>query len=92
MEDHTDLTNLVVELPAPYAEDLPPVPLETAIACLRAARNGLLAECDWIMLPDVWESLSPDTKALWTAYRQTLRDLPETVEDPFDPVWPVKPA
>ncbi|MGE5552816.1 MAG: tail fiber assembly protein [Betaproteobacteria bacterium] len=58
-----------------------------ALAALRAERDARLAACDWTQLPDV--PLTPEQKAAWAAYRQALRDLPETTTDPFNPVWPV---
>ena len=53
---------------------------------LRAERNRLLAETDYLALADV--TLTDEMKA----YRQALRDLPANTDDPANPVWPVKPA
>ena len=39
---------------------------------MRNARNRLLAECDWRVLPD-----APNPSA-WIVYRQALRDFPAT--------------
>jgi hypothetical protein len=58
---------------------------DSAMAMLRAQRNALLKESDFLMLPDV----PADDDAL-TKYRQALRDLPATT-DPLNPVWPEKP-
>lgn len=62
---------------------------DSAMANLRAQRNRLLSGCDWTQLAD-----SPCDKAVWATYRQTLRDLPSTVDDartfnnwPHDPNW-----
>lgn len=62
---------------------------DSAMANLRAQRNRLLADCDWTQLED-----SPCDKTVWATYRQTLRDLPGTVDDartftdwPHDPNW-----
>ena len=67
-----------------YARDvLPGLQLEQ----LRAKRNQLLAETDYLGLPDLgWFS------AEMTAYRQALRDLPANTTDPANPVWPTKPG
>lgn len=54
---------------------------------VRKERDGLLAACDWTMVAD-----APTDKAAWGAYRQALRDLPETQPDPLNIVWPVPPA
>ena len=53
---------------------------------LRARRNQLLAETDYLALAD--HTLSADM----TAYRQALRDLPSNTTDPANPVWPTKPG
>lgn len=56
-------------------------------AALRAERNRRLTDCDWTQLSD-----APVDQVAWATYRQQLRDLPDTVADPFDFPWPVKPA
>lgn len=43
---------------------------------LRKYRDFLLQKCDWIMVADVYETIQ--NKSEWIAYRQALRDLPET--------------
>jgi len=53
---------------------------------LRAKRNQLLAETDYLALSDV--TLSEDMRT----YRQALRDLPDKTSDPANPTWPVKPS
>ena len=66
-----------------YARDvLPGLQLEQ----LRAKRNQLLAETDYLGLPDLG-----GFSAEMTAYRQALRDLPANTTDPANPVWPTKP-
>ena len=59
-----------------------------ALANLRAKRNRLLAETDYLALSD--NTLSDDMRT----YRQELRDLPEgkdTVEKCENATWPTKP-
>jgi len=56
---------------------------------LRQERDKRLAACDWTQLPNV--PLPGAKKYEWETYRQTLRDLPSTTEDPTNPVWPVRP-
>jgi len=51
----------------------------------RKERNELLAATDFYALSDV--TMSEDM----TTYRQALRDLPESVENSEDVVWPEKP-
>ena len=56
---------------------------------LRKERDRRLAEVDWIFSGDY--QLSEEEWGAWTTYRQALRDLPSTTEDPANPVWPEKP-
>ena len=51
----------------------------------RKERNELLAATDFYALSDVTMSADMAT------YRQALRDLPESVENSEDVVWPEKP-
>jgi len=60
-----------------------------AMASLRTERNTLLAESDWTQASD--SPLTDEVQASWATYRQELRDLPESVEDPADPTWPEAP-
>ena len=53
---------------------------------LRAKRNELLAETDYLALAD--HTLSAEM----TAYRQALRNLPANTADPANPEWPTKPG
>jgi len=69
---------------------LPQVELDNALDNLRAKRNKLLADSDYIVLSD-----SPVAdKANWLTYRQSLRDITQglsTVEQVQAVVFPVKP-
>jgi len=40
---------------------------------------------------DKWESMTEEEKAAWRAYKQTLRNLPVSI-DYDNPVWPEMPA
>lgn len=60
------------------------------LASLRARRDALLQASDWTQVPD--SPLSEAARAEWVAYRQSLRDLPETVTDPAAIEWPVPPT
>lgn len=57
---------------------------------LRFHRNVRLTECDWTQLPDC--QLSSEQKQAWAAYRQALRDMPETEQNLENPTWPEKPG
>ena len=48
-------------------------PNEWLLERMRLHRDALLIESDWSMLPD-----APTDKTAWAAYRQSLRDFPET--------------
>ena len=52
------------------------VALELADDGMRLLRDEALAESDWTQLLDC--ALSSEDKAKWTAYREYLRDLPQT--------------
>ena len=56
---------------------------------LREERNRRLAEVDWVFSTDY--QMEDGERSVWVAYRQALRDLPPTTEDPTKPMWPTKP-
>ena len=53
---------------------------------LRAKRNVLLASSDWTQSPD--SPLTDEVIDDWAIYREELRDLPDTTDDPANPTWP----
>jgi hypothetical protein len=55
-------------------------------ADIRSERDGLLAATDW------WAVSDRAMSAAEAAYRQALRDVPQTFSSPADVVWPTKPA
>lgn len=55
---------------------------------IRGDRRNRLEQSDYTQIADV--PLTPEVKAIWTAYRQKLRDI-TTQSDPFTLVWPVQP-
>lgn len=57
---------------------------------VRLKRDSLISATDWTQMPDA--PLTPEKKAEFTAYRQALRDLPQTYDNPDDIVWPTKPT
>ena len=57
---------------------------------IRYKRDQLIAETDYTQVAD--SPLSPEKKAEFTAYRQALRDIPQTYSDPDAVVWPEKPT
>ena len=56
---------------------------------LRTERTRRLVACDWTQLSD--STMSAAVSGEWKAYRQALRDLPKTQDDPANIVWPVAP-
>ena len=54
---------------------------------VRAERDAKLATSDWTQVAD-----APVDDLVWAAYRQALRDVPNTQTDPFNIVWPTAPA
>ena len=61
-----------------------PISNEDAWAIVRAMRNAELTATDWTQLPD--SPLTPEKKAEWAVYRQSLRDV-TTQENPREIVW-----
>jgi hypothetical protein len=56
---------------------------------IREKRNGLLISTDWTMTAGATVD-----QAQWAAYRQVIRDIPQTYKDktPDDVVWPTQPS
>ena len=54
---------------------------------IRQKRDRLIRESDWTMTPGATVD-----QAQWAAYRQVLRDLPQTYENAEDVVWPTVPS
>jgi hypothetical protein len=54
---------------------------------IREKRDQLIASSDWTMIPGATVD-----QAQWSAYRQILRDLPQTYTNPEDVIWPTPPS
>jgi hypothetical protein len=56
---------------------------------IRATRDRILRDTDWTMT-----SGATVDQAQWAAYRQVIRDIPQTYKDktPDDVVWPTQPS
>ena len=56
---------------------------------IRSKRNNILRETDWTMTTGATVD-----QAQWGAYRQVIRDIPQTYKDktPDDVVWPTQPS
>lgn len=62
---------------------------------VRAKRNAYLEDSDrksMIYLPDYWNQKSEEYKNSWLTYRQQLRDITNTTDNPFEIVWPQEPT
>lgn len=62
--------------------------LERQWAVIRAQRDNLLTKCDYTQMTD--NALCGDAE--WVAYRQALKDIPQTQTDPYAIVWPAMPG
>ena len=60
--------------------------LSSAEKNIREYRNDLLAKSDWTQLTD------SSVSAVWTDYRQELRDVPQQEGFPYEVAWPEKPV
>lgn len=60
--------------------------INNAMSAVREHRNALLNASDWTQIPD-----APVDASVWAEYRQELRDLPNNIKDPKNPVWPTPP-
>jgi hypothetical protein len=61
----------------------------TAAASVRAQRDRLLAETDWIVI--MHTERGTNIPAEWELYRQALRDITGQAGFPHQVEWPVKP-
>lgn len=65
-------------------------PTANAVArSVRARRDDLLAECDWVTFRAI--DRGEPAPADWLAYRQALRDLPQQAGFPGAVEWPSAP-
>ena len=86
-EENTLPKPTLEELTAKHEELVAAKPLKD----LRKERDDLLAKTDKYALPD-WPHASLEKQREWLEYRQALRDLPSTTEDPANVVWPTVPT
>jgi len=72
---------------------IPQVELDIALENLRAKRNKLLADSDYIVLAD--SPITPVKKSEWMTYRTALRNLTQgldTIEKVNNVAYPLKPS
>ena len=63
-----------------------------AINELRAERNRLLVETDWVVIKEREEGGSVSNFADWKKHRQELRDITKTYKSLEDVKWPTAPS
>lgn len=56
---------------------------------VRAERDRLLLECDWVVIKNTEKGTNIPLE--WEVYRQALRDIPDQEGFPYDIEWPTKP-
>jgi len=54
---------------------------------VRNVRNELLKDSDWTQLPDVSSTIRNN----WLSYRQSLRDITDQPDFPWNITWPTEP-
>jgi hypothetical protein len=82
-----DIVYMVAVVPLTEEEKL--IVRNSNLVNVRAQRNRLLAESDWTQMADA----NVSNKAEWAAYRDILRNLPDTIVDPLTDsvVYPEQP-
>ena len=70
-------------------EKIPRPPRQITWDEIISQRNNLLRNSDWTDLPN--NNLSEEDREAAQVYRQALRDLPDTVNDPSEIVFPERP-
>lgn len=66
------------------------LPQDVAEANVRAKRDTLLSESDWVSLRAA--DRGQPTDAAWKSYREDLRNLTDQDGFPYSVTWPTKPA
>ena len=85
VEDNTDYQEYLEWAKTNTAED----PDGLTWNDIRSKRDGILQSTDWTMTTGATVD-----QAQWAAYRQVIRDIPQTYKDktPNDVVWPTQPS
>lgn len=74
-----------------YSQKLWVVDLALATSKAMARRNELLRNGPDRISPLWWNAMSPQEQQGWTAYRQSLLDIPDQSGFPLEIVWPAPP-
>ncbi len=88
--DEADIQN-VINKGVPIGMDAAGSPAITfeGWALVRSIRRTFLLQSDWTQYADA--PLSENEKALWQAYRQALRDIPQVYANYQDVIFPTPP-
>lgn len=62
---------------------------DNAAAGVRAQRDRLLADCDWVVIMNTEKGTNIPLE--WELYRQNLRDITDQAGFPHNVTWPTKP-
>lgn len=81
---------IAIEAGEAYLAAPPPPSWDQMLSNLRSQRDKLLSASDHKMMPDY--PASEAEREAWRLYRQQLRDLPETITNPVDVIWPEPPT
>lgn len=73
----------------PPAEEKEIKDQQTPEGSVRFERDTLLQKSDWTQMPD--SPLDAAQRALWAAYRQSLRDVTAQDGFPLNIIWPTPP-
>ena len=66
----------------------PPAPILVSLSDIRLIRDNLLGDSDWRVSVSDYPN---EDKDQWVAYRQLLRDFPDTYVPVESPSWPTQP-
>lgn len=87
-KEYTDEQGILHTVTEQYQEHCSKIDSAQAQA-VRQARNLLLSESDWTQLLD--SPFNDEKKNEWILYRQSLRQVPEQPNFPWDIEWPATP-
>mgnify|MGYP000706873742 CR=1 FL=1 len=72
------------------AEEIAAEQAKEKAKAIRAERDKLLTECDWLVIRE--QDIGTPIPHEWKAYRQALRDITDQLDFPDDVSWPISPT
>ena len=86
----------IVDVAIGVGQSLADVVRQQTEDAVRAERDKLLAETDWVVTKEVeknaLDGLGIQIPVVWLDYRQALRDIPQQAGFPDNVTWPTQPA